>query len=135
MATRKKPVAKSAPKLPKASFVSVAVVVSDKKRSVDWYTRNLGLDLIDEQDHWITVGRKGNPGVLHLCQTSDFDTSIPAESGNTGIMFHIPGDFFAACDRLAENGVKFSAPATKSEWGTWAMVADPDGNEICLMSG
>jgi catechol 2,3-dioxygenase-like lactoylglutathione lyase family enzyme len=135
MAPRKKPAARSVPKMPKASFVSVAVVVSDKGRSRDWYTGKLGLDLIDEMDHWITVGRKGSPGVLHLCQTSDFDASIPAESGNTGIMFTIPGDFFAACDRLASNGVKFATPATKSAWGTWAMVADPDGNEICLMSG
>jgi catechol 2,3-dioxygenase-like lactoylglutathione lyase family enzyme len=122
----------AASKLPKAMFASVAVVVSDKQRSLEWYTRNLGLDVILRMEHWITVGRKGQNGVLHLCQTSDYDTSVPAESGNTGIQLLLPGDFAAACAALEANGVKFTNPATESEWGWWATIADPDGNEISL---
>jgi catechol 2,3-dioxygenase-like lactoylglutathione lyase family enzyme len=131
---KKKPVPErsAASKLPKATFSSVAVVVSDKRRSLEWYTRNLGLDVILEMDHWITVGRKGHGGVLHLCQTSDYDTSLPPESGNTGIQLLLPGEFAAACAALEANGVRFTNPATKSEWGWWATIADPDGNEISL---
>jgi catechol 2,3-dioxygenase-like lactoylglutathione lyase family enzyme len=126
------PAHKKASKMPKATFASVAVVVSNKKRSLDWYTKRLGLDLIMKMDHWVTVGRKGKDGVLHLCQTSDYDKTIPAEKGNTGIHFHLPGNFEASCAALKANGVKFSTPATKEEWGWWAMVEDPDGNEIAL---
>jgi predicted enzyme related to lactoylglutathione lyase len=122
----------AAPKLPRAAFVSVAIVVSDKERSLDWYTRNFGLDVIQKMDHWITVGRKGQDGVVHLCQTSDYDTSIPSESGNTGIQFQLPGDFPTACAALKANGVTFTNPPTKAEWGWWATVADPDGNEFSL---
>jgi catechol 2,3-dioxygenase-like lactoylglutathione lyase family enzyme len=126
------PAKKKAPPLPKATFVSVAVVVSDKKKSLEWYTKKLGLDLIAKMDHWVTVGRKGKAGVLHLCQTSDYDTTIPLEKGNTGIHFHLPGKFEAACAALTANGVKFSSPPKKEAWGWWAMVEDPDGNEIAL---
>ena len=125
----------SPPKVPKATFSSVAVVVSDKQRSLAWYTTKFGLDLIDRADHWVTVGRRGRPGVLHLCQTSDYDPSVPAEKGNTGICFHLPGDFEKACAALAANGVTFSSPPTKEEWGWGAVVADPDGNEIYLSPG
>jgi catechol 2,3-dioxygenase-like lactoylglutathione lyase family enzyme len=124
--------AKKAQKLPKATFASVAVVVSDKKKSLKWYTKKLGLDQIAKMDHWVAVGRKGQPGLLHLCQTSDYDTSIPLEKGNTGINLHIPGKFDVACATLAANGVKFSSPPQKEEWGWWATVEDPDGNEITL---
>jgi len=126
------PAKKKAHPLPKVTFVSVAVVVSDKKKSIEWYTKKLGLDLIMKMDHWVTVGRKGKAGVLHLCQTSDYDTAIPLEKGNTGIHFHLPGNFEASCAALAANGVKFSSPPKKEEWGSWATVADPDGNEISL---
>jgi catechol 2,3-dioxygenase-like lactoylglutathione lyase family enzyme len=120
------------PSLPRTVVRSVAVVVSDRERSLAWYTERLGLDVIDRVDHWITVGRSGEGGALHLCQTSDYDPSLPAEQGNTGINLGVPGDFERECARLAANGVTFRAPATKAEWGWWATVVDPDGNEISL---
>ncbi|MGA9839149.1 MAG: VOC family protein [Thermoplasmata archaeon] len=126
------PATKKAAELPKATFSSVAIVVSDRKRSRAWYTRTLGLDLIMEMDHWVTVGRKGKAGVLHLCQTSDFDESIPLEKGPTGIQLYVPGDFRAACAALEANGVKFRHPPTEHDWGWGADIEDPDGNEISL---
>jgi catechol 2,3-dioxygenase-like lactoylglutathione lyase family enzyme len=127
------PASKKVTGVPKAVFVSVAVVVSDRKKSLDWYTKKMGLDVIDQMDHWVTVGRKGHGGSLHLCQTSEYDPSIPAEKGNTGILFHLPGKFEEACGALAANGVKFSSPPQTADWGSWAIVEDPDGNEITLM--
>jgi catechol 2,3-dioxygenase-like lactoylglutathione lyase family enzyme len=126
------PAKKKTATLPKATFSSVAIVVSDRKRSLEWYTKKLGLDQIMSMEHWVTVGRKGKDGVIHLCQTSEYDKSIPAEKGNTGINLHLPGNFEAACAALAAAGVKFSTPPTKEEWGWWAAAADPDGNEITL---
>jgi catechol 2,3-dioxygenase-like lactoylglutathione lyase family enzyme len=118
--------------LPKATFGSVAVVVSDKERSLEWYTKRLGLDVLQQIDHWVTVGRKGKAGMLHLCQVSELDASMPLEQGNTGIQLHLPGDFESGCAALAANGVKFRSPPKKEEWGWWASIEDPDGNEISL---
>ncbi len=137
-----KPARKSAPKAARPSskrlrgkpqFSSIAVVVSDRNRSVKWYTENLGLDHLTDMDHWQTVGQKGKGSELHICQVSEYDDKAPLEPGNTGIAFRLPGDFVAACDALKARGVEFSVPATKAEWGWWAMVKDPDGNELCLV--
>jgi catechol 2,3-dioxygenase-like lactoylglutathione lyase family enzyme len=118
------------PKVPQ--FLSVAVVVADRSKAVQWYTEKFGLDHIDDADHWQTVGKKGRPGVLHLCQVSEYDPNGSLEPGNTGIAFTLSGDFVKACADLEARGVQFSSPATKHDWGWGAAIRDPDGNEIFL---
>ena len=129
MPARRKP-----SKLPEAIFSSVDVLVSNRKRSAKWYTNKLGLNVIADDGHWLTVGRKGRDGVLHLCQASDFDVSIPLERRVTGICLKLPRDFEAACAALKGNGVEFNQPPTKKDWGWSAQIVDPDGNVIDLHS-
>jgi len=120
--------------LPKVHVATVAVVVSDRKKATDWYTRGLGLDVVESMDHWVAVGRKGKGGLLHLCQLSEFEANAPLEPGNSGITLRVPGtDFVAACDALKANGVAFIEGPKKEPWGWYATVRDPDGNEIFLM--
>jgi catechol 2,3-dioxygenase-like lactoylglutathione lyase family enzyme len=127
-----KPHKKIAPPTP--HFASVAVVVSDRKKALEWYTQNLGLDVIDQEDHWITVGRKGTPGVLHLCEATQFDPNGKLEPGNSGILFLLPGkDFRESCSALKARGVAFSEEPKTESWGSSAMIRDPDGNEHCVM--
>lgn len=115
-------------------FTSIAVLVSDTERSIEWYTRKLGLDLIHRDDHWVTVGRKGRGGELHLCRAADWSSDQPLEPGNSGILLHLPGkDFAQRCAQLKERGVEFAVEPTTESWGTYAMVRDPDGNEHSLM--
>jgi catechol 2,3-dioxygenase-like lactoylglutathione lyase family enzyme len=114
-------------------FASIAVVVADRRKAQEWYTKTLGLDLIDSEDHWVTVGRKGRDGVLHLCQTTEFDTNGTLEPGNSGILLRLPGkDFAASCEALKSRGVGFAREPEKAEWGWWAVIRDPDGNEHML---
>ncbi len=105
-------------------------MVSDRARSVDWYTTKLGFQVIQDLGHWVTVGHKGHTGLLHLCQGSEIDE--PLSPGNQGITFHVRGDFARQCARLAKNGVTFERPVTKRPWGVFAQIADPDGNVITL---
>ncbi|HXY46830.1 MAG TPA: VOC family protein [Thermoplasmata archaeon] len=115
-------------------FASVAVVVADAEKALEWYTTRLGLDLIDREEHWITVGRKGRPGVLHLCEPSGDDAASQLEPGNSGILLLLPGkDFEAGCATLKARGVEFTEGPTKADWGTYAVIRDPDGNEHSLM--
>jgi catechol 2,3-dioxygenase-like lactoylglutathione lyase family enzyme len=125
--------AKSAKVVPE--FLSVAVVVSDRQKAVEWYTKVLGLERVANMDHWQTVGQKGRAGVLHLCQVTEYDPKGALEPGNTGIAFSLHGDFPEACAALQSRGVKFSSPPTKYDWGWGATVVDPDGNEISLVPG
>lgn len=120
--------------LPKAHVASVAVVVSDRTKATDWYTQRLGLDVVESMEHWVTVGRKGKGGMIHLCQLTEFEPGAPLEPGNSGITLRLPSaDFVAACDELKANGVEFLEGPKKEAWGWYATVRDPDGNEIFLM--
>ena len=122
------------PALPKAHVATIAVIVSDRKKATEWYTKRLGLDLIESMEHWVAVGRKGKGGMLHLCQLSEFEPNTPLEPGNSGITLRVPGtDFVAACTALRENGVEFAEDPKKEPWGWYATVRDPDGNELFLM--
>jgi catechol 2,3-dioxygenase-like lactoylglutathione lyase family enzyme len=112
---------------------SVPIVVSDREAAKKWYVEKLGLALIADDDHWVTVGGKGKGSELHLCQASENQPKpIPLEPGPSGIVIALPGNFQAACRRLKEAGVEFSHPPEKSPWGWHATIRDPDGNEHYL---
>jgi len=120
--------------LPKAHVASIAIVVSDRAKATEWYTQRLGLDVVESMEHWVTVGRKGKGGMLHLCQLSEFEPNAPLEPGNSGVTLRVPGtDFEAACGELKANGVEFAEGPKKEPWGWYATVRDPDGNELFLM--
>ncbi len=117
---------------PAAYVSSVAVMVSNREVALDWYTRRLGLDVveIDPIDpHWVTVGRQGRGGAIHLCQAGDYP-DLTLEPGNSGIDLRVDTDFRHACSAWRRRGVKFTIPPTKRTWGWEAQIKDPDGNVI-----
>jgi len=129
MASKRAGETKHAPGAPWVA--SVAVMVSDVDRAKKWYTETLGLRVLQDGEHWITVGRKGKGGTLHLCQASK---ELPLEPGNTGILVIVENDLKTACAQLKSRGVEFVHEPTKQPWGVWdAMIRDPDGNDILLM--
>jgi catechol 2,3-dioxygenase-like lactoylglutathione lyase family enzyme len=115
-----------------AWVASVAVMVSEAGRAKEWYTSKLGLSVLQDGEHWITVGRKEKGGAIHLCVATPDGFSL--EPGNTGILVMVGGDLREECAKLKEQGVHFVHEPTKQPWGVWdAMIRDPDGNEILLM--
>jgi catechol 2,3-dioxygenase-like lactoylglutathione lyase family enzyme len=58
-------------------FFCVGVTVSDRRRSVAWYTEKLGLEVVQDMGHWVTVGRKGGSGLIHLCETTSESPNDP----------------------------------------------------------
>ncbi|MGP8072309.1 MAG: VOC family protein [Thermoplasmata archaeon] len=124
---------RKSPRVPKLDFFCIGLVVSDRKKSVAWYTEKLGLDLVQDLGHWVTVGRKGGSGLIHLCQTSEVGIPEVPEPGIAGIELKFPGNFEAGCASLKAHGVRFSTPPTKRPWGWYAGVVDPDGNQLTLM--
>lgn len=107
-------------------FGSVAIVVSDGKRSAQWFKEKLGFEIRDQEGHWITVAPKGSPLVIHLCEGDELDP------GNTGFGFYSKDVAKEEAD-LRKKGVKFTQPTKKEAWGTNAMFADPDGNEFWIL--
>ena len=104
---------------------SVAVVVSDANKSAKWYQDKVGFELRSKEGHWITVGPKGSNIDIHLCEQEE------QEPGNTGLGF-VSKDVAKEEKELVAKGVKFTVPTKKESWGTFAMFADPDGNEFWI---
>ena len=105
---------------------SVAVMVSDAKKSAAWYEEKLGFETSME-DHWVTAAPKGANWKLHLCEGE-------LEPGNTGIGLY-SDDLKATVEALKKKGVKFAMDYTKSEWGEISQLEDPDGNLIWIFAG
>ncbi len=53
------------------------------------------------------------------------------EPGNTGIGL-VAEDLRKTFEVLKEKGVEFTVEPREEEWGTYAMLKDPDGNEFWL---
>jgi predicted enzyme related to lactoylglutathione lyase len=106
--------------------ISIAVMVSDAKRSAEWYAEKLGFES-SVDDHWVTACPKGARWKLHLCEGD-------LEPGNTGIALYTD-DLKATLDELKKKGVKLSMPYTRKPWGEMGQVEDPDGNQIWIFPG
>jgi lactoylglutathione lyase len=114
-------------------LVSIPIVVSDREAAKEWYVEKLGLRLFDDEDHWVTVGGDGKGSRFHLCQASEnHPKPIPLEPGPSGIVMAVPGDFVQVCRRLKDAGIEFAEEPQKAEWGWYATIRDPDGNEFHL---
>jgi catechol 2,3-dioxygenase-like lactoylglutathione lyase family enzyme len=94
---------------------SVAVMVSDAKKSAKWYKSKLGFNA------------SGATWKLHLCEGK-------LEPGNTGIAFYVE-DLEKAVASLKKKDVNFSKDYTKAEWGEFASFDDPDGNVFAYLKG
>lgn len=105
---------------------TVAVMVSDAKKSAAWYAEKLGFETSVE-GHWVTAWPKGANCKLHLCEGQ-------TEPGNTGIGLY-SADLKREVEDLKKKGVKFAMDYTKTEWGEMAQLEDPDGNVIWISAG
>ncbi|MBI5543700.1 MAG: VOC family protein [Deltaproteobacteria bacterium] len=106
---------------------SVAVVVKNKERARRFYVEKLGMKVLDDMEHWLTVGQPRRGARIHLCETT------PLEPGNTGIILSVDQKIEDAYRELKRKGVKFSVPPTEREWGVECRLLDPDGNELFVM--
>jgi len=118
------------------SMKFVGVPVSDQQRALEFYTTKLGFRVVtdqpfDDNQRWIELGiGKSGTGIAlftppgHKARIGQF----------TGISF-LADDVIATCRELAERGVKFVQEPKKADWGTMAIIADPDGNQFVLGSG
>jgi predicted enzyme related to lactoylglutathione lyase len=107
---------------------SVAVVVSDAKKSAKWFEAKLGFGS-SVRSHWVLAWPRGSESKIHLCE--GFGKPGP---GNTGIAFYAKGAEKLA-EKMKARGVKFTREMRKADWGTHGMFADPDGNEYWLIEG
>jgi catechol 2,3-dioxygenase-like lactoylglutathione lyase family enzyme len=71
---------------------SASVLVRDARRAAQWYTKKLGLEIMDGDEHWIVVGDRKRGLGLHLCELKGRAGKPMLEPGNTGILLVVDGD-------------------------------------------
>src|SRR5947199_8246233 len=95
-------------------LTTIALVVSDAKKSAKWYQEKLGFEIRDHQGHWITVAPKRENMAFHLGEGF-----YPLEPGNTGISFTTT-DAKREEGALRQLGGGDTTPPTKRERATYA---------------
>jgi catechol 2,3-dioxygenase-like lactoylglutathione lyase family enzyme len=113
----------------------VGIATRDQDRALKFYTEKLGFEVstdqvFNEQQRWIELRLANSPTRFVLFTPEGHEDRI--------------GTFFngsLACDdvqatyrQLSARGVEFLSPPQKQPWGEFAMLKDPDGNQLVLSS-
>ncbi len=116
--------------------------VFDLDKSIDFYTRFLGMTLMHRTDYpsgeftlaFVGYGREEDNAVIEL--THNWGQKEPYQIG-TGfghMAIHVP-DIYGVCEKLAAEGVKIPRPPGPMKHGgsVIAFIEDPDGYKIELI--
>jgi lactoylglutathione lyase len=115
--------------------------VGDLERSIDFYTRALGMKLLRRQDYpggrftlaFVGYDEEERSAVIEL--TYNWDTSSYELGTGFGHIAIAVSDIEAACERVRESGAKVVREPGPMKHGTTvlAFVEDPDGYKIELI--
>jgi len=116
--------------------------VGDLERSLDFYTRLLGMRLLRQSEYpdgkftntFVGYGDEASDAVIEL--TYNWEQSEPYELGNGWghLALEVP-DVYATCETLQDAGIKITRAPGPMKHGTRviAFIEDPDGYKIELV--
>lgn len=126
---------------PEARIDHAMIRVLDLDKSLDFYTRVLGMKLLRKSDY--PGGRftnafvgYGGDGQAALELTHNWDQEEPYERGTAwGHIALRVADIYAAAERMKSHGVEFTKEPSPMKHGTRviAFIKDPDGYSIELV--
>jgi lactoylglutathione lyase len=116
--------------------------VFDLDKSIDFYTRQLGMTLLRRKDYpsgeftlaFVGYGNEDDNAVIEL--THNWGQKTPYELGTAfGHLAIGVADIYGTCERMAKQGVKIPrAPGPMKHGGSViAFIEDPDGYKIELI--
>lgn len=119
----------------------IALVVRDYDDAIDFYTRVLGFELIEDTPQtaakrWVRVRPRGSRQtelLLARAATSEQETRIGNQTGGRVFLFLHTDDFDRDYRAYQERGVKFVRPRTVEPYGTVAVFEDLYGNKWDLI--
>jgi len=121
----------------KQSIIHIALVVKDYDEAIEFYTKKLNFDLVEdtyqpEQDkRWVVVSPPGSSGVtLLLARASDPEQEkfIGNQAGGRVFLFLNTDDFWRDYNDMTSRGVSFTRKPIKQDYGTVAVFEDLYGN-------
>ena len=121
----------------KQSIVHVALVVRDYDEAIEFYTKKLNFELIEdtyqpEQDkRWVVVSPPGSNGVTLLLARASKPEQEPFVGNQVGgrvFLFLNTDDFWRDYNDMKAKGIKFVREPKEQEYGTVAVFEDLYGN-------
>ncbi|MFT5540022.1 MAG: lactoylglutathione lyase [Alphaproteobacteria bacterium] len=128
--------------LGRARLLHTMLRVRDLDKSIDFYTRHLGMKLLRRRDDadgkytlvFVGYGEEADTGVIELTYNWDREEGYELGTAYGHIAIGVP-NVAAVCEALAQEGVKISVPPKKRPSGnTLAFIEDPDGYRIELLT-
>jgi lactoylglutathione lyase len=126
----------------KFRFLHTMIRVKDVERSIDFYTRLLGMHVLRNTDFeggrftnvFVGYGDEDSEAVVELTHNWDQEEPYTHGSGFGHLAVGVP-DIYATCEALAAAGVNISRPPGPMKHGTTviAFIEDPDGYKIELI--
>ena len=123
------------------NLAHIALVVRDYDEAIDWYTRVLGFELIEDTPlapgkRWVLVAPRGNRGTsLLLAQAANAEqaTRVGDQTGGRVFLFLHTDDFARDHTVYAARGVKFIEQPRYEVYGTVVVFEDLYGNKWDLI--
>jgi lactoylglutathione lyase len=126
----------------KFRILHTMVRVRDLDKSIDFYTRLLGMHVLRKLEYpegkftlaFLSYGPEDSQATLELTYNWDQETPYELGTGYGHIALGVRG-IYAICDELAAAGARIPRPAGPMKHGTVviAFVEDPDGYKIELI--
>lgn len=110
------------------------IMVSDMKRSVEFYRQKLGLALKFESSDWTEFSNEGSTLALHPTARANSESpeAQPYPAGHCQLGFTVD-DLDAFHKQMESNGVRCIRPPKMEDFGSrLALYADPDGLPISV---
>jgi catechol 2,3-dioxygenase-like lactoylglutathione lyase family enzyme len=119
----------------KQELVHIALVVNDYDEAIEFYTKKLGFDLIDdipqsETKRWVLVRPKGSQCSLLLAKgvNDEQRSRIGNQAGGRVFLFLSTGNLERDYQNLLTNKIEVVRPPSKESYGTVCVFKDLYGN-------
>ena len=120
----------------KQSIVTITLVIRDYDEAIDFYTRVLGFNLVEDTNlgegkRWVTVSPPGSTGtnlLLAQATTSEQVAHIGNQTGGRVFLFLETDDFYRDYPVLKSRGLNFIEEPRHEPYGVVAIFEDLYGN-------
>jgi catechol 2,3-dioxygenase-like lactoylglutathione lyase family enzyme len=119
------------------AVVHIALVVKDYDEAIDFYTKKLKFELIEdtyqaEQDkRWVVISPRGSSGttiLLAKASKSEQESFIGNQAGGRVFLFLGTDDFWRDYNEMKANEIEFVRPPKEQDYGTVTVFKDLYGN-------
>lgn len=122
-------------------IVHLALVVKEYDEAIEFYTKKMGFDLIEDTrlsdtKRWVLVKPKGEGAcslLLAKAANHEQEKAIGNQTGGRVFLFLHTDDFWRDYKRLVDNEVKFVREPADQPHGTVAVLEDLYGNQWDLI--